>query len=96
MDSLATLEIPAIGYGIRYEFGIFNQVIRDGWQHEATDTRLRFGTPREVRRPHIAFDVGIGGRVESYRDADGICAAAGSRIEIYRGVANDTPILGTA
>ena len=94
MDSLATLEIPAIGYGIRYEFGIFNQVIRDGWQHEATDTWLRFGTPWEVRRPHIAFDVGIGGRVESYRDADGIWRRRWQPHEIYRGVANDTPILG--
>ncbi|MBK7369089.1 MAG: glycogen/starch/alpha-glucan phosphorylase [Candidatus Eisenbacteria bacterium] len=94
MDSLATLEIPAIGYGIRYEFGIFDQVIRDGWQHETTDTWLRFGSPWEVRRPHIAFDIGIGGRTESYRDADGIWRRRWLPHEIYRGVANDTPILG--
>ena len=94
MDSLATLEIPAIGYGIRYEFGIFNQVIRDGWQHEATDTWLRFGSPWEVRRPNIAYDVGIGGRVEGYRDADGIGRRRWLPHEIYRGVAIDTPILG--
>ena len=45
MDSLATLNVPAIGYGIRYEFGIFDQVIRDGWQVEMTDKWLRFGNP---------------------------------------------------
>jgi len=94
MDSLATLEIPAIGYGIRYEFGIFNQVIRDGWQHEATDTWLRYGSPWEVRRPNIAYDVGIGGRVEGYRDADGVERRRWLPHEIYRGVAIDTPILG--
>jgi starch phosphorylase len=43
MDSLATLDIPAIGYGIRYEYGIFDQQIRDGWQVESTDKWLRLG-----------------------------------------------------
>ena len=47
LDSLATLEIPAIGYGIRYEFGIFDQEIRDGWQVERTDHWLRLGNPWE-------------------------------------------------
>ena len=54
MDSLATLEVPAIGYGIRYEFGIFDQAIRDGWQVELTDKWLRFGNPWEIVRPEIA------------------------------------------
>ena len=65
MDSLATLGVPAIGYGIRYEFGIFDQAIRDGWQVELTDKWLRFGNPWEIvplrgrgrgeaRRPHRA------------------------------------------
>ena len=49
LDSLATLEIPAIGYGIRYEFGIFDQEIRDGWQVEHTDQWLRLGNPWEMR-----------------------------------------------
>ena len=63
LDSLATLEIPAIGYGIRYEYGIFDQTIRDGWQVETTDNWLRLGNPWEIaaagdrvpgllRRPH--------------------------------------------
>ena len=48
LDSLATLEVPAIGYGIRYEFGIFDQTIKDGWQVEITDKWLRFGNPWEI------------------------------------------------
>ena len=55
IDSLATLEIPAIGYGIRYEFGIFDQEIRDGWQVEVTDKWLRYGNPWEIARPEIAL-----------------------------------------
>ena len=71
MDSLATLQVPAIGYGIRYEFGIFDQVIRDGWQVEITDKWLRFGNPWEIARPEIAFDVGFGGHTEWYEDDAG-------------------------
>ncbi|MFM8411831.1 MAG: glycogen/starch/alpha-glucan phosphorylase, partial [Alphaproteobacteria bacterium] len=62
MDSLATLRIPAIGHGIRYEFGIFDQVIRDGWQIERTDQWLLLGFPWEVRRNEIEVTVGFGGR----------------------------------
>ena len=58
MDSLATLQVPAIGYGIRYEFGIFDQEIRDGWQVEKTDYWLRLGNPWEISRPEIAYQVG--------------------------------------
>ena len=64
LDSLATLEIPAIGYGIRYEFGIFDQQIRDGWQVEMADKWLRLGNPWEIPRPEIAIDVGFGGHTE--------------------------------
>jgi len=51
IDSLATLEVPALGYGIRYEFGIFQQEIVDGWQVEKTDKWLRWGNPWEIARP---------------------------------------------
>src|SRR4029077_9360730 len=71
MDSLATLNVPAIGYGLRYEFGIFDQVIRNGWQGEGTDKWLRFGNPWEIVRSEITFDVKLGGRTESYRDEEG-------------------------
>ncbi len=94
MDSLATLQIPAVSYGIRYEFGIFNQLIRDGDQVEATDTWLRFGNPWEVRRPHIAYDVKNGGHTEKFTDDKGRLHTRWLPSEIFRGVAIDTPILG--
>ena len=62
LDSLASVEVPAIGYGIRYEFGIFDQTIQDGWQVEITDKWLRFGNPWEIARPEIAYAVKFGGR----------------------------------
>lgn len=64
MDSLATLDIPAVGHGLRYEFGIFDQDIRDGWQVERTDQWLRHGFPWEVRRYGIERTVGFGGQTE--------------------------------
>src|SRR5437867_2289326 len=68
MDSLPTLEVPAIGSGIRYAFGIFDQEIRDGWQVEVADQWLRLGNPWEIARPDIRFDVNFGGHTEPYRD----------------------------
>jgi starch phosphorylase len=65
---MATLEIPSIGYGIRYEFGIFDQEIHDGWQVEKTDKWLRYGNPWEVVRPEWATEVKLGGRTEHYHD----------------------------
>ena len=94
MDSLASLEIPAIGYGIRYEFGIFDQVIRDGWQAETTDKWLRFGNPWEVPRPEVAYDVKFGGHTEPWTDANGRWAVRWVPDTVVKGVAYDTPILG--
>ena len=94
MDSLATLQIPAMGYGIRYEYGIFDQEIRDGWQVETTDTWLHFGNPWEVRRPNIVYEVGIGGYTEQYTGAHGRQHRRWVPNETFRGVAHDTPILG--
>jgi glycogen phosphorylase len=71
LDSLATLELPSIGYGIRYEFGIFDQEIRDGWQVERSDRWLRLGYPWEIARPEIAFTLKLGGRTEAYHDRHG-------------------------
>ena len=72
MDSLATLQRPAIGYGIRYEFGIFDQEIRDGWQAEVTDKWLRYGNPWEIAKPEVAYAVNWGGHTEWYHDVDGV------------------------
>ena len=68
LDSLATLEVPSVGYGIRYEFGIFQQEIVDGWQVEKTDKWLRFGNPWELVRPEWAVEVKFGGTAEQYLD----------------------------
>jgi len=94
LDSLATLEIPAIGYGIRYEFGIFDQEIRDGWQVERTDEWLRLGNPWEMARPEIAYQVNFGGRTEPYEDDQGRYRVRWIPHRTVKGVAYDTPILG--
>ncbi len=94
MDSLATLDIPAIGYGIRYEYGIFDQEIRDGWQVETTDKWLRLGNPWALERPEDAFEVKFGGHTESYTDANGQFRVRWVPGKLVRGVPNDTPILG--
>jgi starch phosphorylase len=94
LDSLATLEIPAVGYGIRYEFGIFDQEIRDGWQVEVTDKWLQHGNPWEIARPGIAFHVGLGGRTEPFEDVDGHWRVRWIPDRDVRGVAHDTAIAG--
>ncbi len=94
LDSLAALEIPAIGYGIRYEFGIFDQEIRDGWQVEVTDKWLRYGNPWEIARPEIAYDVGFGGRTEWYRDGEGRDRVRWIPDRAVTGIAHDTPVSG--
>lgn len=93
MDSLATLDIPAIGYGIRYEFGIFNQEIIHGWQVEKTDKWLRFGNPWEIARPEISFDIKLGGRTEHYTDQQGRFRVNWIPERIVKSVAYDTPII---
>src|SRR4029434_3941070 len=65
MESMATVGIPACGYGIRYDHGLFRQVIRDGWQHEYPEEWLSFGNPWEFERPEVIYDIGFGGRIES-------------------------------
>ena len=94
MDSLATLDIPAIGYGIRYEYGIFDQEIRDGWQIETTDKWLRLGNPWAIERPEDAFEVKMGGHTETYTDEHGQYGVRWVPGKVVRGIPNDTPILG--
>ncbi len=94
LDSLATLQVPAIGYGIRYEFGIFDQVIRDGWQLEITDKWLRYGNPWEIPRPEISYPVGFGGETHGAVDASGRYRVTWTPNWVVHGVAYDTPILG--
>jgi starch phosphorylase len=94
MDSLATLEIPAIGYGIRYEFGIFDQEIRDGWQVEITDKWLQYGNPWELARPEAAVQVELGGHTETYKDNQDQYRVRWVPGHVIKGIPYDTPILG--
>src|SRR5215470_11621865 len=94
MDSLASLEVPAVGYGIRYEFGIFEQAIKDGWQVEFTDKWLRFGNPWEIVRPEIFYEVKFGGRTEAGLDEHGRYQVRWLPETEVKGEAYDTPILG--
>ena len=94
MDSLATLRIPAIGYGIRYEFGIFKQEIRDGWQVEKTDKWLRLGNPWEISRPEICYMVNLGGHTEHFADNSGCLRVRWVPGKVVKGVAYDTPVAG--
>jgi starch phosphorylase len=94
MDSLATLEIPAIGYGIRYEFGIFDQLIHNGWQVEKTDKWLALGNPWEIPRPEIALDVSFGGHTKAGTAEHGRYSVRWVPERVVRGIAYDTPLPG--
>jgi starch phosphorylase len=94
MDSMASLEIPAIGYGIRYEFGIFDQEIRNGWQAEITDKWLRFGNPWEIARTESTVEVKLGGYTEGNFDENGRYRVKWIPAQMIKGVPYDTPILG--
>ena len=94
LDSLATLERPAVGYGIRYEFGIFDQEIRDGWQVEKTDNWLEEPNPWEIAKPEINYQVGWGGYTERYTDADGRDRVRWRPARIAKGLHYGTPIQG--
>ena len=94
LDSMATLEIPSLGYGIRYEFGIFAQEIVDGWQEEKTDKWLRYGNPWEIQRPEWAVEVKLGGHTETFIDAKDNSRVRWIPGWTILGTPYDTPILG--
>jgi len=94
MDSLATMEIPAIGYGIRYEYGIFDQVMNDGWQVEVADAWLRNGNPWELPDLQKRYPVRLGGHTEQYQDDEGKLRVRWIPETTIYGLAYDTPILG--
>ncbi len=94
MESMATLAIPAIGYGIRYDFGLFRQIISQGWQQEYPDEWLGFGNPWEFQRPEVVYHVHFGGSVERVTDANGRGRAIWHPAETVQAVAYDTPIVG--
>jgi glycogen phosphorylase len=94
LDSLSSLEIPAIGYGIRYEFGIFDQEIHHGWQVEITDKWLQYGNPWEIPRPEAAVFVKLGGHTQSYLDDHGHYRVRWVPSRVVKGIPYDTPVLG--
>jgi len=94
MDSLATLDVPAIGYGVRYEYGSFRQEIHEGWQVEMTDKWLSYGNPWEVQRPEIAYTIKLGGHTESYYDEHDCFRVRWIPKFALKGVAYDTPVSG--
>ena len=94
LDSLATLGYPAIGYGIRYEFGIFDQIIKDGWQVEITDKWLRFGNVWEIARPHLAQVVKLGGYTEAFTNEQGEYRVRWVPGRVVVGIPYDTPVVG--
>ncbi len=94
LDSMATLQLPGYGYGIRYEFGIFDQRIEDGWQVERGDNWLRHGNPWEVPRHEYTVPVLFGGRVEDRLGAGNRLEANWLAADVVLGVPYDTPIAG--
>ena len=94
LDSLATLQRPAIGYGIRYEFGIFDQELHDGWQVEVTDKWLRYGNPWEIAKPEIVYYVKWGGYTETFHDEQGAYRVRWVPNHVVKGTPYDTPVQG--
>jgi starch phosphorylase len=91
LDSLATLQIPAMGYGLRYEYGIFRQTIKDGWQHEKPDNWLRRPDPWEIARPHEKVEIKLNAAVEvSGGTLQGIAGKPSTLI----GIPFDRPVVG--
>jgi starch phosphorylase len=94
LDSLATHELPGYGYGIRYDYGIFRQAIRDGQQLEEPDNWLRDGNPWEIERPEYQFPVYFGGEVKDERDEQGRFVSRWINRDTVMGVPFDFPVAG--
>jgi len=94
MESMASLGIPACGYGIRYDHGMFRQVIRDGWQQEYPEVWLSFGNPWEFARPEAVYDIQFGGSVETTTSPTGVKRSVWHPAETIEAVAYDIPIVG--
>ncbi len=94
MDSMSTLGVPAIGYGLRYEFGIFRQELREGWQVEHSDKWLQFGNPWEMPVSDASCQVQFGGHTETFKDENGKLRWRWLPDHTVMGVPYDTPIPG--
>ena len=94
MDSMATLAIAAYGYGIRYNHGLFRQVIKDGWQQEFPESWLSFGNPWEFERPEVSYTIGFGGSVRQVDQPGGTVRHVWEPDEKVDAMAYDVPIVG--
>jgi glycogen phosphorylase len=94
LDSMATLQLPAYGYGLRYDYGIFRQDIQNGRQLEEPDDWLRLPNPWEISRPEYILMVGFGGRVETYKDSGGRQQHRWCDVHNVLAMAYDTPVPG--
>ena len=94
MDSTAALALPAYGYGIRYEHGLFLQQIRDGWQRELPERWLAFGNPWEFARFDTEYSVRFGGSVEYVGGANGTARGLWYPAERVLAIAHDMPVTG--
>jgi starch phosphorylase len=94
MESMASLRIPAHGYGIRYDHGIFRQVLKDGWQLELPEEWLSSGNPWEFERPEVTYTVSFGGSVDTVENEHGLARHVWDPAETVNAVAFDTPIAG--
>ncbi len=94
IESMASVGIPSYGYGIRYEYGLFRQVIHDGCQTEVPEPWLTFTNPWEIERSAIAYDIGFGGSVHAAGSGNGDEIIVWQPSESIRAVAYDTPVVG--
>ncbi|MCE5181555.1 MAG: glycogen/starch/alpha-glucan phosphorylase [Betaproteobacteria bacterium] len=94
LDSCATLQLPVMGYGIRYEYGMFRQKIDNGYQLEEPDHWLRDGNPWEIERPEFTLRVKFGGRTELHANPDGSLSARWMHSQDVMAVPYDVPIPG--
>lgn len=94
LDSMATLDLPCYGYGIRYEYGMFRQSIESGMQVEHPDNWLRYGNPWEFPRPELLYPVKFGGRVVEYKHEDGQLRHHWVETDDVMAMAYDTPVPG--
>ena len=91
LDSMATMQLPASGYGLRYEYGMFKQTIKDGWQHEVPDNWLRRPDPWEVPRPHLRVNIDLNA---SFVIRDGVLRAISGKPSRLFGIPYDRPVVG--
>jgi starch phosphorylase len=94
MESMASLGIPAYGYGIRYDNGLFRQIVKDGWQHEYPEEWLSFTNPWEFERPEVTYDISYGGWVETVAGRGNHTRFVWHPEETIEAVAYDTPVVG--